>query len=252
MSYALKKEIDNAHFELSKLKEERSRDQQHIDQLRNLNGLKERENCDLDNRIKASDYDLYKAQERAAELAKIADAREFDLRRTTEAFEKAHAALLHARDENAFSQDENGAQNRTRDLKNAEKGDLVRRSEAELARNRDLTAHLYDLEAKSRIADEALSASRREQDDLRFANQSLHCRNEDTRSEIEALEHHCNVLTGQNRELNIELERFVQTDEQIRQTLNRRDRVENLRHKTEVEVMSSKKNLERSSPRRKY
>lgn len=77
---------------------------------------------------------------------------------------------MHARDENSFSQDENGAQNRTRDLKNAEKGDLVRRSEAELARNRDLTAHLYDLEAKSRIADEALSASRREQDDLRFAN----------------------------------------------------------------------------------
>lgn len=57
----MKKEIDNAHFEFSKLKEERSRDQQHIDQLRNLNGLKERENCDLDNRIKASDYDLYKA-----------------------------------------------------------------------------------------------------------------------------------------------------------------------------------------------
>jgi chromosome segregation ATPase len=107
-SYALKKEIDNAHFELSKLKEERARDQQQIDQLRGLNGLKERENCDSDNRIKASDYDLFKAQERAAELAKIADAREFDLRRTTEAFEKAHAALLHARDENAFSNDENG------------------------------------------------------------------------------------------------------------------------------------------------
>jgi hypothetical protein len=66
------------------------------------------------------------------------------------------------------------------------------------------------------------------------------------------LEHHCNVLTGQNRELNIELERFVQTDEQIRQTLNRRDRVEHLRHKTEDELRSSIKNLERSSPRRKY
>jgi hypothetical protein len=57
----LKKEIDNAHFELSKLKEERNRDQQHIDQLRSLNGLKERENSESDNRIKAADYDLYKA-----------------------------------------------------------------------------------------------------------------------------------------------------------------------------------------------
>lgn len=57
----MKKEIDNAHFELSKLKEERNRDQQHIDQLRSLNGLKERENSESDNRIKAADYDLYKA-----------------------------------------------------------------------------------------------------------------------------------------------------------------------------------------------
>lgn len=168
--YALKKEIDNAHFELSKLKEERARDQQHIDQLRNLNGAKERENSDSDNRIKAADYDLFKNQEKAAELAKVADAREFDLRRTTEAFEKSHAALLHARDENAFSSDENGQQHRNRDIKNQEKGDLVRRSEAELARNRELSAHLYDLEAKQRVADEALTAARREQDDLRFAN----------------------------------------------------------------------------------
>jgi len=147
------------------------------------------------------------------------------LRRTTEAFEKAHAALLHARDEQAFSQDENTQQSRARDIKMHEKGDLVHRSEGELGRNREITAHLYDLEAKSRITDEALAAARREQEDLRFATQSLGCRNDDVRAEIEALEHHCNVLTGQNRELNTELERFVQTDEQIRQTLNRRDRV---------------------------
>lgn len=32
--------------------------------------MKSRENCDNDNRIKAQDYDLYKAQERAADLSK--------------------------------------------------------------------------------------------------------------------------------------------------------------------------------------
>ena len=78
--------------------------------------------------------------------------------------------MLHARDENNFSADENAQQQRTRDMKNQEKGDLVRRSEAELARNRELTAHLYDLEAKGRVTDEALCGARREQDDLRFAN----------------------------------------------------------------------------------
>ena len=58
------------------------------------------------------------------------------------------------------------------------------------------------------------------------------------------------MLAGQNVELNTELERFVHTDEQIRMTLNRRDRVETLRQKTETEMRASYQNLERSSPRR--
>jgi len=213
--------------------------------------MKERENSDSDNRIKASDYDLYKAQEKAADLSKLADAKEFDLRRTTEAYEKAHADLLRSRDENNFASDEQAQQSRALDLKMQEKSDLVRRSEGELGRNRETSAQLYDLEAKSRTTDESLGAARREQDDLRFANQSMGGRNDDCKAEIEALEHHCNVLTGQNRELNGELERFVQTDEQIRQTLNRRDRVDNLRHKTEDELRVSYAQLERSSPRRR-
>ena len=132
-----------------------------------------------------------------------------------------------------------------------EKSELVRRSEGELGRNRDLTANLYDLEAKNRATDDNLTCTRREQDDLRFATQSLQAQNGDIRAEVDALQHHCNVLAGQNVELNTELERFVDTDEQIRQTLNRRDRVETLRHRTEHEMRVSYANLERSSPRRR-
>ena len=72
------------------------------------------------------------------------------------------------------------------------------------------------------------------------------------RAEIDALQRHCNVLQGQNRDLNQELEHFVQTDEQIRATLNRRDRVNDLRMKTETEIRASYADLERSSPRRRH
>lgn len=72
------------------------------------------------------------------------------------------------------------------------------------------------------------------------------------RAEIDALQRHCNVLQGQNRDLNVELEHFVQTDEQIRATLNRRDRVNDLRMKTETEIRASYADLERSSPRRRH
>ena len=43
-----------------------------------------------------------------------------------------------------------------------EKSELVRRSEQELGRNRDLTTNLYDLETKNRNADDGLAAARRE------------------------------------------------------------------------------------------
>lgn len=100
-SFALRKDIDNLTYELQQLKEERAKDQEEIDRLRDLNSFKERENSEQDSRLKSVDYDLYKAQERATELSKVADSKDFELRRTTEAYEAAHSDLIRARDEQA-------------------------------------------------------------------------------------------------------------------------------------------------------
>ena len=70
-----------------------------------------------------------------------------------------------------------------------------------------------------------MGLTRKEQENIRFSNNGLLDRNADTKAEIDALNAHCNVLGGQNKDLNVELERFVQTDEAIRATLNRRDHV---------------------------
>jgi len=80
---------------------------------------------------------------------------------------------MRSRDEQARNNDEANQLTRALDLKMTEKSELVRRSEGELAHNRNLTATLYDLEAKGRAADDNLMANRREQDDLRFATQSM-------------------------------------------------------------------------------
>ena len=77
-------------------------------------------------------------------------------------------------------------------------------------------------------------------------------RNADCKGEIEALQQHVHLLESQNKELNIELERFVETDEHIRQTLNRRDRVVDLRVRTDKDLQKSMYELERSSPGRRY
>ena len=97
--HALRREIDGAVAELSKLKDERARDAEEISRLKEMNGIKTQENTEQDNRIKSMDYELYKAQERAAELSKMADAREFELRRTTEGYEATAAELMRGRDE---------------------------------------------------------------------------------------------------------------------------------------------------------
>lgn len=93
--------------------------------------------------------------------------------------------------------------------------------------------------------------NRRELDDLRFSNQSMGDRNRDLTGEIDALQQHIRVLDTQNKELNQELDRFVTTDEQIRSTLNRRDRVTDLRHRVDGEVAKSYAELERASPARR-
>ena len=81
------------------MKEERTRDGEEIGRLKDLNNMKTQENTEQDGRIKSMDYELYKAQERAAELAKMADAREFELRRTTENYEATSSELMRQRDE---------------------------------------------------------------------------------------------------------------------------------------------------------
>jgi hypothetical protein len=67
--------------------------------LRDVIGCKERQNTDNEQRIKATDYDLFILQERAQELQKTAEIRDFDLKKTCEAYDVAHLDLLRARDE---------------------------------------------------------------------------------------------------------------------------------------------------------
>lgn len=50
-------------------------------------------------------------------------------------------------------------------------------------------------------------------EEVRFSNSSMVDRNGDLKAEIDALSQHILVLQAQNRDLNRELEKFVETDE---------------------------------------
>ena len=69
------------------------------------------------------------------------------------------------------------------------------------------------MESKNRSRDDQIIVIRKELDDVKFSNSSIIDRNGDLKAEIAALQQHINVLEAQNKDLNRELENFVQTDE---------------------------------------
>lgn len=89
----------------------------------------------------------------------------------------------------------------------------MRQREAEGFRGKELQAVAFDLEAKIRNREDGINMVRKENDDVKFSNAGLTDRNGGLRIEIGALQQHINVLEQQNRDLNKELEVFVQTDE---------------------------------------
>lgn len=172
------------------------------------------------------------------------------MRRTADVLEGSQHELARLKDEHQRLQADNVALQRQLERQTDDKSSTLRQRDTELGKNRELTAVLYDLEAKNRNREDQLMAAKKEMDDVRFSNSSMMDRNDDVKAEIDALQRHVQLLEIQNRDLNQELEKFVQTDEQIRATLNRRDRVQDLREKTEHELRRSMADLERSSPTR--
>ena len=176
------------------MREEKAKDQEEINRLRDGVAMKERECQDNDARIKSVDYDLYKAQERANELAKLNDAKEFELRRTNEALDGATQELARTKDDHSRLMVEAQSLQRNLDGQLANKSDLQRQAENEDARNRELAAQQYEREQRLRQLEDQLLVTRKEQDNIRFSNNNLLERNQVIKAEIGALNGHCNVL----------------------------------------------------------
>ena len=152
--YQLRKDIDSLLFESAKLKEEKAKDLDEIQRLRELNAYRERENDGQGQKIRGTDYELGKTHDRANELGKIAEAREFDLRRTTEALEAAQADFANLKDQGVRQASDNGAAQRNLERGGDDRLVLLRQKEAENLRSKDLQAVIFDLEAKIRARED--------------------------------------------------------------------------------------------------
>ena len=193
-SYSLRKDAENLQYELSKLREEKANDQAEINRLRDAVSLKEKECQDNDAKIKSVDYDLFKSQERANELSKLADQKEYELRKTSEALDGAVAELARTKDDHSRLMVEVQSLQRNLDGQLSQKADLQRKAENEDLRNKELNSQVFERESRLRNVDDQLIVCRKEQENLRFSNNNLLERNHDIKAEIEAIQSHCNVL----------------------------------------------------------
>lgn len=95
-----------------------------------------------------------------------------------------------------------------------------------------LEAKFYSLEVDERGMNTDLEA-------VNYSNQSLMDRNIDLKSEYEALQKHVVLLTQQNKDLQRELDSFVETDDIVRKNLDRKMKVDQIRTKVESAIHHS-------------
>ena len=95
-----------------------------------------------------------------------------------------------------------------------------------------MDAKQYSLEVEVRSKNTNLEA-------VNYSNQALMDRNLDLKSQYEALQKHSLLLTQQNRDLQKELDQFVETDDIVRRNLDRKDKVDQIRSKVDNAIHQS-------------
>lgn len=88
---------------------------------------------------------------------------------------------------------------------------------------------------------------RRELEGCKHNNGVLIETNANLQVEIDSMNNHIRVVSHQNDELTREIDQFVQANEMIRQKLDRKPRVDEMRHKNESELMRSQNYLHQKS-----
>ena len=86
---------------------------------------------------------------------------------------------------------------------------------------------------------------------MRYSNDAMLDRNQDLKAELDSLNQHADLLQGQNRELQRELDGFIETDEVVRRNLDRKDKVYSIRSKVDEVIQKSMYDLAQKSPARK-
>jgi len=120
-----------------------------------------------------------------------------------------------------------------------ENADIQKRIDMEGSQNVDLASQIKEIELRVRQADDHLMYMRRELEQSKHNNGVLLESNANLQVEIDSMNNHIRVVSHQNDELTREIDQFVHANEMIRQKLDRKPRVDELRQRNDMEVSKS-------------
>lgn len=196
-----------------------------MQRLRDVLDMKGKESFDQVDRTKALDMDLNRTMGAVADTDKAVEARSFEIRNRQVALGEAERELARLKDINTSTSVEIGALRKDVDRVSTDCYDLRKHIEGTEARNVDLQGVVRANDIGLKDKDECLYAVKRDIEGMTHTNANLRNDLNVQLQEKDAIDRHSRVLLGQNDDLTRELERFVNTDEVLRQQLDRRARV---------------------------
>lgn len=116
---------------------------------------------------------------------------------------------------------------------------LQKANEYEVCRGKELGLQEADSKVRLQARASELKTLEYDLEQVREHNERLIDTSNAMQDEIEALNKHMNLITGQNYELSSELQRFLQTDEVVKSKLNRRSIVEEIKSKVDTAIRRS-------------
>jgi hypothetical protein len=128
---------------------------------------------------------------------------------------------------------------------------LTKLNDQEFFRGKELCNIENDRRINLKLREEEVSALKGEIEHFKHINGKLVEEQYEFKGEVEALKRHVSLLNQQNFELSSELEKFIETDDTVRRTLNRKGKVEEIRTKVDEAIMRSMYEVQqRRSPER--
>lgn len=203
------------------------------------NDNKTRESGEQNDRLKSLEFDLQRTKQKIDDTQGLVDVRADDLRSKQHALTDTENELARIRDFNNSVTNNNGTLHRDCDRQQADNYETRKAIEFTEGRNADLSVQMRDTELRLNEREEALAICRREVENSRVMSSQNRTANGDLLAEKDALEKHSACLQHQNNDLTSELDRFCQTDEVLRQQLDRRNRVQGMQHKNHDELRHS-------------